>query len=135
MMSFGLERNNMLNGREISDKLKEINKTGVLQCTDEELTEYLNYGILIESNNKYITRTGKSVQLDILKPKNYKLNLDLSNLIYQCEEIASKENIKRIYCMTMDTYNKYKNDKYIITKSDKDYYRLFENELWRVVII
>lgn len=135
MMSFGLERNNMLNGKEISDKIKEINEAGALQCTDDELSEYLNYGILIESNNKYLTRTGKIIQLDILKPKNYKLNLDLSNLISQCEEIAIRDNIKRIYCMTLDTYTKYKNNNKIITKLDKDYYRLFENELWRVVII
>ena len=33
MMSFGLERNNMLNGREISDKIKEI-KLSKLETSD-----------------------------------------------------------------------------------------------------
>ena len=135
MISFGLERDSKLNGKEISDKLKELNSIDKLQCTDVELNEYLNYGILIEANNKYLTRTGKKIQVDLLKSKNYKFNLDFSNLIYQCEELVLKENIKRIYCMTADTYNKYKNNKLIITKSDVEYYRLFENELWRVVII
>ena len=51
------------------------------------------------------------------------------------EQIAKTENIKRIYCMSESTYNKYKEQQLIVTKSNIDYYRLYENELWRVYLI
>ena len=51
------------------------------------------------------------------------------------EEIAQQEHIKRIYCMTQATFDKYKEQQLIVNKSNIDYYRLYENELWRVVII
>ena len=124
-----------MNGSNISGIIKELNNTGKLQCTEKDLEEYLCYGILIKGNDGYITRTGSKVVVDVIKPKNYRFNLDLSNLICQCEEIASNEHIKRIYCMTKDTYNKYKERQLIVTKSNVDYYRLFENELWRILII
>lgn len=120
---------------EITDKLKEINSTGKLTCTETELTEYLNYGLILPSGKHYITRLGKRVDIDIIKPKSYKFTIDLGDIIYKCEEIAQQENIKRIYCMTQETYNKYKEQQLIVNKSNIDYYRLFDKELWRVVII
>ena len=37
--------------------------------------------------------------------------------------------------MTEKTYNTYKNKQLIISKGDIEYYRLFENELWRVIVL
>lgn len=124
-----------MNGSNISGIIKELNNTGELQCTEKDLQEYLCYGILIQGNDGYITRTGNKVNVDVIKPKNFKFNIDLGDIINRCENIASTEHIKRIYCMTEETYKKYKDRQLIITKSNVDYYRLFENELWRILII
>ena len=124
-----------MSGSLISGILDELNSSGKLQCTDKELEEYLIYGILLKVKDGYITRNGKKVVVDVYKPKVYKFNLDIGDIIYRCEDIASKEKVKRIYCMTEDTFNKYKDMQLIVTKADIDYYRLFDNELWRVLII
>lgn len=124
-----------MKGNEITEKLKELNATDKVICTDTELEEYINYGILIPSGKNYITRTGNKIVVDVIKSKNYRFTIDMSNLIAYCEEIALKEKIKRIYCMSETTYNKYKEQGLIINKSDVDYYRLYEGELWRVVRI
>lgn len=124
-----------LTGKEVTEKLNELKDVEVLVCSDTELDEYLNYGILLPSGKKYLTRFGKIIDVDVIKAPNYKFNISLGNLISQCEEIASKEQIKRIYCMTETTYNKYKEQNLIITKAGKEYFRIFENELWLVVKI
>lgn len=124
-----------MTGKDITEKLNEIKDLDVITCSDAELEEYLNYGILLPSGKKYITRYGKIVDVDVIKSPNFKFSINLSNLISHCEEIALKEKIKRIYCMTETTYNKYKEQNLIVTKSDKDYFRIFENELWLVVKI
>lgn len=120
---------------EITEKLQELNTTGKLVCTEQELDEYLNYGLILPSGKNYITRMGKKIDLEIIKPKTYKFAIDLGDIIYKCEEIAQQEHIKRIYCMTQATFDKYKEQQLIVNKSNIDYYRLYENELWRVVII
>lgn len=124
-----------MTGKEITEKLKELNQTSKITCTDTELQEYENYGLLIKNGDKYMTRFGKVISVDLIKTKSFRLTIDLSDLIANCEDIASKEHIKRIYCMNKETYDKYKEQELIVTKSDIDYYRLFENELWRVYLI
>lgn len=124
-----------MNGKELTEKLNELNQTNKLTCTDAELEEYMNYGLLFQSNDKFMNRNGKVIDVDIIKSKVYKFSIDLSGLICKCEEIAQTDKVKRIYCMSENTYNKYKNQQLIITKGDIEYYRLFENELWRVVIL
>lgn len=124
-----------MNGKELTEKLNELNQTNKLTCTDTELEDYINCGLLFQSGSNFMSRNGKVVDVDIIKSKKYKFNIDLSNLINKCEEIAQTDKIKRIYCMSEHTYNKYKNQQLIITKGDIEYYRLFENELWKVVIL
>ena len=124
-----------MTGKELTEKLKELNQVSEITCTDTELQEYENYGLLIKSGDKYITRNGKTIKIDLIKTKSFRLTIDLSDLIANCEQIAKTENIKRIYCMSESTYNKYKEQQLIVTKSNIDYYRLYENELWRVYLI
>ena len=124
-----------MNGKEQTEKLNELNQISKLTCTDDELNEYVGCGLLFQTGNKFMTRNGKVIDVDIIKSKNYKFNIDLGDLISMCEDVSKKEHIKRIYCMTEKTYNIYKNKQLIISKGDIEYYRLFENELWRVIIL
>lgn len=124
-----------MNGKELTDKLKELNTVDSIVCSDTELKEYIAYGLLISVGNKYMTRTGKTISVDLIKQKTYRFNIDLSNIIYNCEQLAKDNKIKRIYCMTQATYNKYKEQQLIIQKQNIEYFRLFENELWQIYVI
>ena len=120
---------------DLTTKLKELNTLNEISCTQKELDEYLTYGMLIETRNGYMTRNGNKINVDVITERVVKFNINLTNIISMCNEIANNENIKHIYCMTKSTYNKYKEQQLIITKQNIDYFRVFENELWRVVII
>lgn len=124
-----------MNGKEQTEKLNELNQIDKLTCTDSELDEYMNYGLLFKTKSGYKTRNGKIIDVEVMKSRNYRFNINLGNLLSQCEEIALKGKIKRIYCMSERTYNKYKEQQLIICKGDIEYYRLFENELWRILVI
>lgn len=120
---------------EITEKLKELNNVDSIVCTKKELEEYIGYGILIENDKKYRTRAGKSIKVKVLKPKNFDFDIDLSDLISNCNEIAKNNKIKHIYCMTQATYEKYKQHNLIVNKADIEYFRVFANELWQVNIL
>ncbi len=124
-----------MNGKELTDKLKELNTVDSIVCSDTELKEYIAYGLLISVGNKYMTRTGKTISVNLLKQKTYRFNIDLSNIIYNCEQLTKDSKIKRVYCMTQATYNKYKEQQLIIQKQNTEYFRLFENELWQIYVL
>lgn len=124
-----------MNGKELTDKLKELNTVDSIVCSDIELKEYIAYGLLISVGNKYMTRTGKTISVNLLKQKTYRFNIDLSNIIYNCEQLTKDNKIKRVYCMTQATYNKYKEQQLIIQKQNTEYFRLFENELWQIYVL
>lgn len=135
MTSSGLKRGIKLKGKELTEKFNELNKVSKITCTEKELNEYVTYGLLIPVKDKYMTRTGNTITVDIIKSKSFRFNIDLSGLIVQCENIAHKEKIQRIYCMTQKTFDKYKEQQLIVEKHNILYYRLYENELWRVYIL
>ena len=120
---------------DLTTKLKELNTLSEISCTQKELDEYLTYGMLIETKNGYMTRNGNKINVGVITEKVVKFNINLTGIISMCNEIANNENKKHIYCMTKSTYNKYKEQQLIITKQNIDYFRVFENELWREVII
>lgn len=121
-----------MNGKELRSKIKELEETNQLVCTNDELSEYLAYGMLLKFGSKYKTRTGKDVKVELLDVKNTRMSINLSNLIGNCIELASKNKTQHVYCMTTKTYQKYKMQNLIVTKGDIEYYRIFENELWLV---
>ena len=65
-----------------------------------------------------------------MQPKSFNLNL---NGILNCGVDCAKENkYKKIYLMTDTLYNQYKNAGLIITKNDKEFYRLFTEDEWLI---
>lgn len=124
-----------MNSKETLERFRELNNNNEISCTEQELNSFLMCGILLKSKNSYITRMNVPIKINIVKPKTTTFNLDFTNIINTAEQLASENKIHRVYCMTSRCYNMYKEAGYIITKSNKEYFRIFENELWLVAII
>ena len=119
----------------VFEKFKDLKKDNIIECTQNDLDEFIMYGLLFKTGNNYITRDKQTININLIEPKQYKFNINLSSLIDQCNELSSKYKIKRIYCMTSRCYNTYKEKGYIVTINNIDYYRIFDKELWLVNIL
>ena len=106
-----------------------------IKCTQTELDNFVLSGLLFKCNKGYLTKNKTLINVDIIKDINYNMNINLANIL--CDSIikAKENNTNKIYCMTQRCYNNYKEQGLIINKNNKDYYRLFNNELWLVSII
>lgn len=124
-----------MNSREALERFNELNENNKICCTQDELNNFLMCGLLLQNKSEYVTRSGTKIKIDLIKPKDLNFNINLSSLIVQAEQLAKQNNVHRIYCMSEGCYNNYKEQGLIITKQDKDYYKLFEGELWLVNII
>ena len=124
-----------MNSKDIRQRFEEINKDNKIICTNEELENFILSGLILQSGKKYITKNNKKLNISILENPEYNLNIDLRKLIKYCEDQSKENKIKRVYCMSKKLYNIYKSQGLIITKDSKDYYRLYESELWLVCIL
>lgn len=125
-----MKRNDIL---QITDK---INKESKIECTNNELKQYLDYGILTEIlDGKYISNTGKHIDVILLKSKEFRFTLNLATIMAYGNKFVEGDNIKRVYCMTKTTYDKYKQNNLIVTIDNKDYFRYFDKELWKILVI
>lgn len=122
----------MLSVKDVEDRFETIVKDNSLCCTEAELNEFLMYGYLLQSGDKYITRNGNILNVEVLKIKQGKFNLDFTGLITKCEELAAEAKVKRVYCLSKSTLDKYVEAGLIIEQNGKKYYRLFDKELWLV---
>ena len=118
---------------QITDK---INKESKIECTNNELKQYIDYGILTEIlDGKYISNTGKHIDVILLKSKEFRFTLNLATIMAYGNKFVEGDNIKRVYCMTKTTYDKYKQNNLIVTIDNKDYFRYFDKELWKILVI
>lgn len=124
-----------MNGKEIEQRFNQLLNNKKFTCTADEFDLFVNYGLLIKSGKKYVTRNNSKVNLDVIETKTYNMTINLSNIISNCEVLCKNANMKRIYCMTKELYDKYDKLGLILVKDNNVYYRLFENELWLVYII
>lgn len=125
-----MKRNDIL---QITDK---INKESKIECTNNELKQYIDYGILTEIlDGKYISNTGKHIDVILIKSKEFRFTLNLATIMAYGNKFVEGDNIKRVYCMTKTTYDKYKQNNLIVTIDNKDYFRYFDKELWKILVI
>lgn len=125
-----MKRNDIL---QITDK---INKESKIECTNNELKQYIDYGILTEIlDGKYISNTGKHIDVILLNSKEFRFTLNLATIMAYGNKFVEGDNIKRVYCMTKTTYDKYKQNNLIVTIDNKDYFRYFDKELWKILVI
>lgn len=124
-----------MSSKNIYDKFKELNKNNILTCTEKELQEFIMYGILLQSGKNYVTRDNKIINVNLLKTKELKFNLNFQGLLTEATTIKETLHINKIFFMTIRCYNKYKEEGLIINKNNQEYYRLFDKDLWLVKII
>lgn len=119
----------------VRERFKEIIDSDTKVCTEYELQDFIKEGLIKEINGKLYSKNGIKYNIDVIYNAEQTMNLNLSKLINQCENLAKEFGTKKIYCMTKKTYNKCVNDGYIINISGNDYYRFFDNEFWLVNMI
>lgn len=121
--------------KDIQTRFNELNNKNSIECSKNELEEFLYTGLLFKKNKGFVDRFNKPVKITVYEPKCLKFNIDLSGLIYECNKRCKENKINKIYCMSKTCYNNYKEQGLIITKNETDYFRLFDKELWLIYII
>lgn len=118
---------------EIYDRYKELCESGNFVCSQTELQNFMLCGLILETGkNKYILRNTNIKKITVLKDLNHAFDIDLRPLI----NIDLKEyGTNKVYYMSKETYNRYKELDLIINQKGNDYYRLFAGELWLVKIL
>lgn len=132
---FGLKRRIRLQNKDIKQRFEDINKSGNFVCTDLELCEFIRNGCVVQIGNKFIDRSGKLINIDVIEDNNYRLTINLSSLIAQANELCEKHKCNKIYCMTAKLFDRYYKLGFIVQKGDVYYYRYYENELWLINIV
>lgn len=118
---------------DIYDRYKELCNDDNFICSQSELQDFILCGLIIEAGKgKYILRNTDIKKISVLKDLNLDFDIDLSSLI----SIDLKEyETNKVYYMSKDTYNRYKEHNLIVNKKGNDYYRFFADELWLVKIL
>lgn len=124
-----------MNSKDVNKIFKELNKDNILQCTQKELDSFLMAGLIFKSGKTYLTRDQSVINIDLIKEKCLTFDIDLSDLIQQCIKFNKEVPTNKIYCMTTTCYNRYKELGLIITKDAKEYYRLYDKELWQIYLV
>lgn len=118
---------------DVYDRYKELCNNDKFICSQSELQEFMLYGLILETGkNKYILRNTEKRDITVLKDLNYNFNLDLRQYI---NIDLSNYPTNKVYYMSKETYNKYKEQDLIISKGSNEYYRLFVGELWLIQIL
>ena len=124
-----------MSSKNVYDKFKDLSKDDKLVCTKKDLDEFILYGILLQSGGKYITRDNKFVEVDLIKTKQIGFDLNLRYILQQGNHVYKQTKHNKIYVMTEGCYKRYKEQGFIITKNNQDFYRMFDKELWLVCVI
>lgn len=117
----------------IEDRFIELYNDKVFICTQKELEEFQNYGYIMSSNGKYITRKGDIINVKLQKLHNMTINLN--KILINSDEICKNIKCNKIYYMSKDMFDKYDLAGNIVYKDNVKFYRMFDNELWYIVII
>lgn len=124
-----------MSSKNIMDRFNLLMNSNKFICDSSELQDFILSGLLIQSGNKFMTRDMKEIDVKVLKDIYNEFDIDFNYLISICNNLVKDSDDKRVYVMSKDTYNKYKNMGRIITYKGKEYYRFFNNENWLVYII
>lgn len=135
MLVYGLRRGINLTSKDLENRFKELQKDGKLCCTENEFNDFIGYGLLLSTGNSYVSRYGNKLDVQVLKQKELRLNINLSYFVQNSKDLLLNSNTNKLYCMSSSTLQRYKDMGYIIEVKGKQYYRLFANELWLVYII
>ena len=125
----------MINSKDIKDRFDNLMNDTEMNCTEEELNHFMMCGLLISSNNKYLTRNGEEIKIKLLSNKVNSFNIKLNDLINNANTYAKENNEYKVFCMTEDVFNKYKKNDLIVEKDNKTYCITNSSELWLVYLV
>ena len=120
------------------DALKEFRSClnqKCLICSNSQYKEFINYGFLLKSEktNKFYSFQSEEIKVEIITPEKFDLNLSNILNIGLCS--AKQNDTNKMYIMTYNRLEKYKQLGMIIKEKENFYYRVFYNERWLVKII
>lgn len=124
-----------MKSKDVEERFNDIINADKFICTEEEFNNFQNYGYILSVGDRYLTKMGKVLNIDIIKSKASKMNIDLSNVINKAINASKEVSYKRIYCMSKTTYDHYNELGYIIHKDDADFYRYIDNEMWYIMLV
>ena len=123
-----------MNGKEIREYFNSKLSDNNINCTIEELNEFMTYGLLLKSKDNYLYN-GDVINVDILKNTIHNFNINLSAIVNNCIELSKKNNCKKVYCMSQKTYDKYKELGLIVNSNGNEYYKKYEKDMWLIYLI
>ena len=119
----------------VKERFKEIVESENKVCTELELQDFIKVGLIKEINGKLYNKNGIKYDKNIIYNDKHNMNINLSKLLNQCEQLAREFNTNKIYFIIKKTYNNYMEKGYIVNIKGNDYYKFFENEFWLVNMI
>lgn len=119
----------------VEERFNEILNSGNFVCTQEEFDMFSSYGYLLKIGDRYATRRGKIIDVDVITQKPGKLDIDLSGIIGVASDMAKSCKISRVFCMTNTSCDKYKACGTIVEIDGNLYFKVFDDEYWLVVIV
>lgn len=117
---------------DVYDRYNELCQGDKFICSEPELNDFRLYGLILGSKDKYVLRDLPKKEIEVISNQDYKLNLDFSKLL-NVDLTGCKTN--KVYYMSKKTYDKYKEENLIISRGGREYYRLFTNEEWLVILL
>lgn len=121
--------------KEIKHRFEDLSEAKDFVCTQTELEDFVDCGCVIMMGDKYVTREGKILKISVLQTKTYRMSIDLTGIISDAMNKSKTTKCKRLYYMTADTLEKYKNLGFIIECDNNIYYQRFIDEKWLVILI
>lgn len=118
---------------DIEERFNTLSSSNKFKCTRDELEAFQTYGYLIPAGNLYLTKIGKLINVEIIDSKIQSFNINFTEIISKATEISHKFNENKIYVMSDNLYKKYKEMGFIVYKANKEFFRIYDKELWLIL--
>lgn len=118
---------------EVYSRYNELCNEGKFICSQTELENFILCGLVIDAGKgNYVVRDANIKDIIVIEDLNHDFDIDFNKLL----NIDLKGyGTNKVYYMSKNTYNNYKEHNLIINQNGNDYYRLFANELWLVKLL
>lgn len=118
--------------KDVKKRFEEVNIGKNIVCSQQELELFITYGLLFPKGSKYVTRDGNKLSVTDVTDTNYKMSLNFKAIIDASASMCQNDNIKRVYCMSTETYNSYLAEGLIIQLGDEMVFRIYDKEYWKI---
>ena len=67
IIAFGLKGETNLKSKDVEERFNDIINADKFICTEEEFNNFQNYGYILSVGDRYLTKMGKVLNIDIIK--------------------------------------------------------------------